>query len=154
MFWPLDRTYPTNRCCISCLYLAALNVRMCHSYTHTHRYRPLRQDKKMHWQSSTLCIDRVQCYQLTWLCYVWHGTPLRCCIATDLLGTRPATESCAESSSSTHPRQDRSWSYLKFLNGKSCHISCRLGMSGGCLRTYSWRCSQYEAWQVTNTAFE
>lgn len=85
----------------SSLLVAALNVRVSQQVniflivTYTNSYRTLRHDNKIHWHSAPLCIDRVQCYQLTWLCYVRHGASLRCCIAADLLGARPATESCA-----------------------------------------------------------
>jgi len=42
-----------------------------------------------------VCIDRAQCSQLTWLCYVRHDALPRCYMTSDPLGARPATDSCA-----------------------------------------------------------
>jgi len=92
----LIRHIPTNPSCISSLLRRAECPYVCVTNTYTQTDTdPLQHDKKMPWQSATLCIDRVQCYQLTWFCYVWHDAQLCRRIATDLLGTRPATESCA-----------------------------------------------------------
>jgi hypothetical protein len=55
MLWPPDQTHPRNTCCISTLYMVALNVRTWVSQLHIHKLIPTPSihDQKMHWQSST-----------------------------------------------------------------------------------------------------
>jgi hypothetical protein len=120
VFWPLDQIYPKNRCCISLLNLIKLNVGMCVSQLRIHKMiqtpptwqeNALTKRNIMYWPRAVLPT------YLTLLCETWCAAPMLHC-------DRPARNSASDwvmrrVSSSTHPRQDRCSSYLKFLEGKS-----------------------------------
>jgi hypothetical protein len=107
--------HPTNRCCISPNRAECAYVQL-----HTHKLIPTPPT----WQDNALTKRNIMYWPravlptyLVLLCVTWCAAPLLHC-------DRPARNSASDwvmrrESSSTHPRQDRSWSHLKFLKGKA-----------------------------------